>query len=68
LGDKAVSRFTISSYLKFIKLIEEIHPKAHIICVLSNMNATEPRSKWPVYIEKAFDKGRDVKIHAEFFM
>lgn len=64
---KPTADFIIQSYQNFISTIRIKYPKAHIICALGNMNATEARSKWPGYIEQAVAGINDGKIHSVFF-
>jgi hypothetical protein len=64
---KPTEAFIIKSYQDFVASIRAKYPKAQIICVLGNMNATEPGSKWPGYIEQAVAGLKDEKIHSVFF-
>jgi hypothetical protein len=64
---KPTADFIIKSYRDFISSIRVKYPKAHIICALGNMNATEAGSKWPGYIEQAVAGLNDGKIHSVFF-
>lgn len=64
---KPTEDFIIKSYQNFVSSIRGKYPKAHIICALGNMNATEEGSKWPGYIEKAIAGLNDQKIHSVFF-
>ena len=64
---KPTADFIIRSYRDFISTIRAKYPKAHIICALGNMNATEAGSKWPGYIEQAVAGLNDGKIYSVFF-
>lgn len=64
---KPTEEFIIKSYQDFVAGIRTKYPKANIICVLGNMNATETGSKWPDYIEKAIAGMNDGKIYSVFF-
>lgn len=59
--------FIINSYENFVKSIRSKYPKAHIICVLGNMDSTQDGSAWPNYVTKAVEKLNDKKIHTHFF-
>ena len=59
--------FIIKSYENFVKTIRTKYPKASIICVLGNMDATKKDSKWPDYIKKAVGNLNDKKIYTHFF-
>lgn len=59
--------FIIKSYETFVKSIRIKYPKASIICVLGNMDATKEGSKWPNYIVKAAKNLKDKKIYSHFF-
>lgn len=64
---KPTEAFIIQSYQDFVATIRAKYPKAHIICALGNMNATEAGSQWPGYIEQAIAGLKDSKIHSVFF-
>lgn len=64
---KPTEDFIIQSYQSFVSSIRKKYPKAHIICALGNMNATEQISKWPGYIRQAVSNLHDNKIHTIFF-
>lgn len=64
---KPTDDFIIKSYENFVKTIRTKYPKASIICVLGNMDATKEGSKWPNYIEKAVGNLNDKKIYTHFF-
>lgn len=64
---KPTDDFIIKSYESFVKQIRLKHPKASIICVLGNMDATKEGSKWPSYIQKAVANTGDKKIYSHFF-
>ena len=59
--------FIVKSYQNFVKKIRTKYPKASIICVLGNMDATKEGSKWPDYIVKAVENFNDNKIYTHFF-
>lgn len=59
--------FIIKSYQNFVAGIRAKYPNAHIICVLGNMDATEPGSQWPGYVEQAVAGLHDGRIHTLFF-
>lgn len=64
---RATEDFIIKSYQDFVSSIRAKYPKAYIICALGNMDATDPGSKWPGYIEKAVAGLKDGKIYTVFF-
>jgi hypothetical protein len=67
-GTKAPTEdFIIDAYEKFVKSIRLKYPKAHIICVLGNMDITKEGSPWPSYVTKAVSKINDKKIYTHFF-
>ena len=67
-GNRAPTEdFIIASYRQFVQGIRNHYPEAHIICVLGNMDAVQPGSPWPGYIEKAVASLRDKKIYTHFF-
>jgi hypothetical protein len=57
----------IEAYRAFVKKIREVYPNAHIICALGSMDATQPGSPWPGYVQKAVDELHDKKIYTHFF-
>lgn len=57
----------INAYQNFIKSIRAKYPKAHIICMLGNMDITQKGSKWPGYVTKATQPLQDAKLHTLFF-
>lgn len=59
--------FIIASYQQFVQCIRNYYPKAHIICVLGNMDAVKSGSPWPGYIKKAVASLQDKKIYTHFF-
>lgn len=59
--------FIVKSYQNFVKTIRTKYPKASIICVLGNMDATREGSKWPDYVKKAVGNLNDKKIYTHFF-
>lgn len=67
-GDVAPSEdFIVRSYGNFISTLRDHYPKAHIICVLGNMDATSPGSAWPGYILKAATSLNDERVYTCFF-
>ncbi len=64
---KPSEEFIINAYQNFVASIRSKYPKAQIICALGNMNATEPGSKFPGYIEQAVARLKDDRIHTCFF-
>jgi hypothetical protein len=67
-GAKApTEEFIINAYKEFVKSIRLKYPKAHIICVLGNMDITKEGSPWPSYVAKAVSKINDKKIYTHFF-
>jgi hypothetical protein len=67
-GDTApTDDFIISSYRDFILKLRNHYPRAHIVCVLGNMDATSPGSAWPGYIIKAATSLNDKKVYTCFF-
>lgn len=59
--------FIINAYKEFVESIRLKYPKAHIICVLGNMDITKEGSPWPSYVTKAVSKINDKKIYTHFF-
>lgn len=55
--------FIIQSYQDFVRIIREKYPKAHIICMLGNMDITRKDSPWPLYVQKAISGLNDSKIY-----
>ena len=64
---KPSEEFIIKSYQNFVSTIRSKYPKAHIVCALGNMNATEAGSKWPGYIREAISRLNDKKAYSVFF-
>ncbi|WP_342644573.1 SGNH/GDSL hydrolase family protein [Mucilaginibacter sp. CSA2-8R] len=64
---KPTEEFIINAYQNLVSSIRAKYPKAQIICALGNMNATEPGSKFPGYIEQAVARLKDNNIHTCFF-
>lgn len=64
---KPTEEFIVQSYANFISKLRIKYPKAHIICALGSMNATETGSKWPDYIKQAIAGLDDDKVHSVFF-
>ncbi len=59
--------FIIQSYRRFVQLIRDEYPEAHIICALGSMDITRKDSPWPTYVEKAVASLVDEKIYTHFF-
>jgi lysophospholipase L1-like esterase len=57
----------VAAYSQFVGAIRTEYPRAHIICVLGNMDATQKGSPWPAYISKAVAARQDPRIHTLFF-
>lgn len=67
-GNKAPDEQTIiTAYSRFIQQLRSHYPNTYIICALGSMNAVEPGSPWPGYIEKAVATLHDKKILTHFF-
>lgn len=67
-GTKAPDdEYIINSYRKFVRSVRKEYPRAHIICALGNMDATQEGSKWPQYIELAIAQLNDPEIYTHFF-
>ncbi|MDB5121706.1 MAG: electron transport complex, RnfABCDGE type, subunit [Sphingobacteriales bacterium] len=64
---KPSSDTIIKHYQDLVKSIRSKYPKAHIICALGNMDATQKGSPWPGYIESAVNNLKDNKIYTHFF-
>ena len=58
--------YIIDAYSNFIKKIRQEYPKAKIITMLGNMDATRTESKWPEYIVKAVESLKDKNIYTHF--
>ncbi|MRX65502.1 SGNH/GDSL hydrolase family protein [Maribacter luteus] len=58
--------YIINTYSQFVKSIRNKYPKAHIICMLGNMDATQECSKWPSYIEQAVSRLNDSRMYTHF--
>lgn len=66
-GDKAPSKeYLIEAYQNFIVSLRNKYPKANIICILGNMDATRKGSEWPGYIEQAVKNINDNNIFTHF--
>ncbi|HRP31819.1 MAG TPA: SGNH/GDSL hydrolase family protein [Agriterribacter sp.] len=55
------------TYSRFVKSLRKYYPYAYIICTLGSMDAVEPGSPWPGYIQKAVATLDDRKIFTCFF-
>jgi hypothetical protein len=53
----------VQAYKLFVMGIREKYPRASIICMLGNMDATSPGAPWPGYIEKAVGLLGDKNIY-----
>ncbi|MFC1563527.1 SGNH/GDSL hydrolase family protein [candidate division KSB1 bacterium] len=49
----------IEAYTGFVRTIREKYPDTPIICTLGTMDAIQPGSKWPGYVENAVQKMND---------
>ncbi len=56
--------YIIDSYKTLVKSIRGKYPKAQIICVLGNMDASKEGSPWPGYIQSAVDQMADKNVFA----
>ncbi len=66
-GEKPpTEKFIIKSYKDFVEKIRNEYPRAKIICMLGNMDATKPGSPWPGYIQKAVNELNDDNIFTLF--
>ncbi len=65
--DPPTEEVIVNSYSKFIQNLRRHYPGSSIICVLGNMDAVEPGSPWPGYIEKAVASLHDKKVYTHFF-
>jgi hypothetical protein len=59
--------YIITAYKSFIQKLRDKYPKAHIVCVLGNMDATREGSPWPGYVQQAVMLLNDAKIYTHFF-
>lgn len=61
----------VASYMKFVKRIRQLYPKAYIVCALGSMDATKTGSPWPGYVKSAVDQIRfednDARVDTLFF-
>lgn len=57
----------IAAYASFIKTLRTTYPKAHIICALGNMDATQTGKPWTGYIDKAVASLGDKNIYTHYF-
>ncbi|MBD1260813.1 SGNH/GDSL hydrolase family protein [Maribacter polysiphoniae] len=58
--------FIVDAYAQFVRNIRKEYPKAHIVCMLGNMDVTDKGSKWPGYVERAVGAINDPKIYTHF--
>ena len=58
--------FLVNAYQKFISVLRNHYPEAHIICTLGSMDATKNGSLWPGYVQKAVQNINDNKIYTHF--
>ncbi|WP_183573458.1 SGNH/GDSL hydrolase family protein [Mucilaginibacter sp. X5P1] len=65
---KPKPEFIINAYRDFVAAIRNKYPKAHIICILGSMDATQTGSPWPGYIQKAVDGLNDKNIYTHFIL
>jgi len=59
------AEFLIKAYRNFIESVRGKYPKAHILCILGNMDATKEGAPWPGYIEKAVAELNDKNIYTD---
>lgn len=65
-NQKPTEAFIINAYADFIKKLRVEYPKAKIISMLGNMDATKDGSKWPNYINEAVNSLNDPNIYTHF--
>ncbi|HVU54159.1 MAG TPA: SGNH/GDSL hydrolase family protein [Puia sp.] len=53
----------VQAYKKFVQGMREKYPRAALICMLGNMDASKPGAPWPGYIEKAVSQLDDKNIY-----
>ena len=58
--------FIVASYRKFVQQVRRKYPRAYIICMLGNMDATKEGAPWPGYIQKAVSLLKDKKMFTLF--
>lgn len=58
--------YFINAYQEFVENIRRHYPKAKIICMLGNMDATTPESKWVDYIKTAVSNVNDQEVYTHF--
>ena len=58
--------FIVASYKKFVQQVRSKYPRAYIICMLGNMDATKEGAPWPGYIQKAVSLLKDKKMFTLF--
>ncbi|RCH55803.1 electron transporter RnfD [Mucilaginibacter hurinus] len=61
------AEYIVNAYVKFIKELRSKHPKAHIICVLGNMDASQTGSEWRGYVKQAAAGLKDARVHSLIF-
>jgi len=52
----------VQSYMTFVAGIRAVYPRAHIVCALGSMAATQEGSPWPGYIHQAVERLGDEKM------
>lgn len=57
----------IESYKSFVQSVRKVYPNTPILCTLGSMDATQPGSLWPAYIQEAVKQLHDPKIQTLFF-
>ncbi|WP_347159142.1 SGNH/GDSL hydrolase family protein [Pontibacter chitinilyticus] len=55
--------FILNAYSTFVQSVREKYPDAQIICMLGNMDITQPGSPWPGYVQEAVATLKDDKIY-----
>lgn len=58
--------YIVNAYSRFVQSIRKEYPKAHIVCMLGNMDITEKGSKWPGYVERAAGAINDPRVYTHF--
>lgn len=59
--------YIVNAYATFFKNLRAKYPKARIVCTVGGMDATQPGSPWPGYVQKAVKQLNDKDIYAFIF-